>query len=202
MKNLLRSGVLVLITVMLVYILFLQQCRGKNYWIPKGKIIVNKSAWDSLKNIKPTIDTIIHDTIDIGDIVYVPHDSLIYVVDSMGMKHYSDSIVNDSIHIWNDLFVQGIIKKWDQRYEPVIRTITETVTITVPQFVEVPVYNSDNGLYPSIIVGGNSGSFLFGGGIDLITKKDYLYGLQYQRFGNKNIYSFKLGFKIKGKRNK
>ena len=202
MKNLLRSGILILIVVMVLYILFLQQCRSKDYWIPKGKIVVNQSAWDSLKNVKPTIDTIIHDTINIGDIIYVPKDSLIYVVDSMGMKHYSDSTVNDSIRIWNDLYVQGIIKRWEQRYEPVIKTIKETITNTVPQLVEVPVYNSHNGLYPFIIVGGNSDSFIFGGGVDLITKKDYLYGLQYQKFGSENIYSFKLGFKIKGKRNK
>ena len=191
-----------MIVVIIVYILFLQQCRGKNYWIPKGKVLISESLYDSLKNFKP--DTIINitDTFKIKDTVYLTHDSLIYVEDSTGIKHYSDSIVNKDIRIWDNISVQGFITKWDRRYEPVIHTITEKITVTVPQIIEHTVYNSDNGLYSSIIVGGNSNTFAFGGGVDLITKKDYLYGLQYQRIFNENVYLFKLGFKIKVRRNK
>jgi len=197
MKKLLTSGVLIIIAMMFVYILFLQQCRGEDYWIPEGDVLISESLYDSLKNFKP--DTIINvtDTFTIKEPVYIRHDSLIYIEDSTGIKHYPDSIVNNDIRIWDDIYVQGIITKWDRRYEPVIHTVTETLTVTVPQIVEQPVYNSDNSLYSSIIMGGNSNAFIFGAGVDMTTKKDYLYGFQYQRFGGENFYLFRFGMKLK-----
>jgi hypothetical protein len=199
MKKILENGIGILIIVLVLYILFLHQCRGKDYWIPENQVLVNKTTWDSIEKKYFTRDSLIyiHDSFEVKEPVYITHDSLIYIEDSTGIKHYPDSLVNDSIRIWDDLYVKGIITKWDRRYEPVIHTIETKVTVTVPQLVEVPVYNSDNGLYPSLIMGGNSNTFIFGAGIDLITKKDFMYGFQYQRFGNENFYSIRFGAKLK-----
>jgi len=196
MKNLFESGILILIVILVAIIIFLHQCRGEDYYIPKDKVLISQSLYDSLKNFKP--DTIINvtDTFTIKEPVYIRHDSLIYIEDSTGIKHYPDSIVNNDIRIWDDIYVQGIITKWDRRYEPVIHTITETVTVTVPQIVEQPVFYTDNGLYLTGIMGGNSNSFIFGAGLDLVTKKDLVYGFQYQRFGDQNFYSLRFGTKL------
>jgi hypothetical protein len=198
MKKILESGIGVLIIILVLYILFLHQCRGKDYWIPENKVLISKSLYDSLKNFKPTIDTIlIYDTIKVDKPVYIDKPYPVPYEVQGEERHYKDSIVNDSIRIWDDLFVQGVIINWKRKYEPIIHTITQTVTVTVPQIIEQTVYNSDNGLYPSLVMGGNSNAFLFGAGIDLITKKDFMYGFQYQRFGNENFYSIRFGAKLK-----
>lgn len=203
MKKLLNSGILILIAVMLVYILFLQQCRGKDYWIPENKVLISKSLYDSLKNFKPTVDTVIHIDTIIGKPVYVDRPVPVPVEVQGELRHYKDSLVNDSIRVWDDLSVQGVIQSWKKKYEPVIHVKTEIVTVTVPQIIENPTYITDNGLYLSGVAGGNSDAFLFGASADLITKKDFLYGFQYQRFGDQNFYSLRFGAKIKVfKRNK
>jgi hypothetical protein len=105
--------------------------------------------------------------------------------------------VTDSIRFWQDLYVQGKVQKWNKRYEPIIHTITNQTTITNTVPVDRPVLITDNGLYISGMAGGNKDAFLFGGNIDLITKKDFMYGAGYQRFGNENFYLVRFGAKIK-----
>lgn len=201
MKELLRSGVAILIGLLIAYIVFLRDCRGKDYYIPEDKVLIRKSTWDSIEKKLFVKDSLIyiHDSFEVKEPVYLVRDSFIYVEDSIGIKHYSDSLVNDSIRIWDNLYIQGIITKWERRYEPVIHTIKETITVTIPRIVEQPVYYTNNGIYVSVIMGGNSNTFALGGSLDYINKKNNLYGLQYQRIMDQNIYSVKMGFKIIGR---
>jgi hypothetical protein len=53
-----------------------------------------------------------------------------------------------------------------------------------------------NGFYLYGIAGGNDKSFLFGGGLDFITKKNTEIGYMYQRFGTDNFHSIKVGIKL------
>lgn len=215
LKGLLTNGVFILMVVAVGYIIFLRECRSERYYVPKGKIVVNKSTWDSLNNRK--IDTIFittSDTIIIQKPVYIikykpapthENEGIEFTVDSItgeeiaigeGIEHYKDSIVNDSIRIWDDLWVNGVIERWDRMYEPVIHTITKEVTISIPKIVTQNVYIGNNGLYISGLVGGNYNRFIYGASLDYITKKNNLYGIEYQRFGKENIYSFKIGAKL------
>jgi len=48
----------------------------------------------------------------------------------------------------------------------------------------------------SSIIGGGS-RFMIGASVDYLNNKDVSYGMQYQRYGNDNIYGIRIGIKIK-----
>lgn len=139
---------------------------------------------------------VIYDTmyIEVEKPVYltkVIHPDTVYV-DTSTLLVYKDSIVNDSIRFWQDVWVSGTISFWNQKYEPII--ITHEVIKEQPLFVNqvVPARK----LYLSGIIGGNVETFAPGVGIDYINRKDNLYGLSVQYLNGKPLYGFRIGAKI------
>lgn len=172
------------------------------YEVPEGKVLVSQGYLDSLKNIAslpPTIiikDSIIHDTVKI----YVhdpqpdpdPVDSTLLV--------YNDSLViKDSVDVRIKFKSKGLVVggiKWF--YTPIIQIreikIETKIPVPMPYNVEVPVYKT--GFYLSGVVEGGEDIFMIGTDLDIVDKNDYIYGIQYRRFGNENIYGVKFGLRL------
>jgi hypothetical protein len=199
-QKILKNGSLVLLILAGCYILFLRECRtGK---IPKGKILIEKSVWDSIQKIAHKPPTIKIDTFyKQGPIVYIykPLPKPIPEKDTT-INDYKDSLVNKDINVHVADKIQGTLldRRWS--YYPMTKEIIKTITQYVPQIINNPVPVSKAGLYGYATIGGNMNAFLFGGGLDCITKKNTEYGLMYQRYGNINFYSVKLGVKLTFKR--
>lgn len=182
--------------------------------LPEGKVIANQTAMDSLaafiifadsvKNLDLTPDTVrVVDTIYLGELdeavttpsVEVnPLDTTVFIVkDSL--------VVDDNVHAWVSFKIKGYIVdnqiKW--RYRPVIRTISTTVEIPVHipliQTIERKVPTHVTGHYLSAIGGGNAEMFTFGIDYDLV-KSNRIYGFQYRRYGDQNVYGLKIGINL------
>jgi hypothetical protein len=205
LKKILSNGFLLLLIISVLYILYLRECKRPEPCPGKDEILVPLSVWNKIQELanKPAK----HDTIWIkGDIVYVPttpnnplplpkpepKDSTI--------NNYSDSLVNKEIDVHYDFKVNGtlIFRSWS--YRPIIERITDSVPYPVVVDNSYPVKTPQNGLYISGIAGGNKSSFIFGGGLDYITKKETEIGYMYQRFGNEGFHLVKFGGKLFKKR--
>lgn len=201
MKNLLSSGMAILLVVAGMYILFLRECRTPMQPSP-DEIIIKKSVWDSIQGIANKPPVIRVDTFKIeGKIVYastkpIPNDGIVYVDEDSTIHTYKDSLINKEISVWVKDKVKGVLleRKWE--YKPMSTRIVETKETFVPQIVNNQVAVSKRGFYVYGIVGGNATAFLPGAGLDFITKKNTMVGITYQRYGNINIFSAKLGFKL------
>ncbi len=179
--------------------------------LPEGKVIANQSSLDSLqayiifedslKNLSMEPVVIDTDTVYITEIKYVfssplpapdPIDSTI--------THYRDSLVREKeINVWVDIMVKGVIEdlkiEWD--YVPVIRSI-ETITerpVYHPIITTIKVPKYVTGHYVSAIAGGNDKFFTFGVDYDLV-KYNRVYGFQYRRQGDMNVYAVKIGINL------
>ena len=202
MKDLWKSGVLILLIIGVVYILYLRECKRPLPCPAEDEMIIKTSVWDSILAVADMKPEIIRDTIFIkGKTIYITTPLPEPVIDSSdkALTTYQDSIVNDEIDVHYDFKVQGKLISRDWSYTPIIKEITIETIKYVPKLVEVPtiVKTAQNGLYGYGVAGGNKAAFLFGGGLDLITKKETMIGYQYQRFGDENFHSIKLGVKIK-----
>ena len=205
MKDMLKNGSLILIVIGVLYILYLRECKHSLPCPPDGKVLVDQKVWDSILTLADKPPLVIIDTEWVEKPVVIPPqppmpDPQPNVQDST--VTYLDSLVNKEINVHYDFKVRGILleRKWS--YRPITIEISKDSIIYVPKLVPVekPVPTSQNGLYGNVIFGGNKDSFLFGGGLDFITKRDTEIGYMYQRFGNENFHSIKLGGKIKFKR--
>jgi hypothetical protein len=200
MKDLLKNGALVILVVAVLYLIFLKECKRPPACPPSGFVLIDLAAWDSIKSLanKPPEIKIKKEYIK-GETVYIDRPILVPVVDPQDstINHYSDSIVNKEINVWHDFSLRGELLTSGWRYNPIKTEITLTKTVYVPQIVEKKVPVPKDGVFLSGSFGGRTGmSFLYGGSLDLITKKGGIYGLQYQRMGGENFYSFRLGAKI------
>lgn len=204
MKDLWKSGVLLLLIIGVLYIIFLRECKNPISCPPVGQVLVPQSSWDSIKALadKPPVVTV--ETLKIkGPIVYVPvtpppqPDPLTPEINS-----YADSLVNDSIDVHYDFKVKGLLLSRSWSFRPITRIVNKETLIYVPKIVEVEkiVEKPLNGLYLYGTAGGNAESFLFGGGVDYLTKKETQLGYQYQRLGSTVFHSVKIGAKIQFKR--
>jgi hypothetical protein len=201
MKNFINSGLGILVLILLVYILFLRQCGNKiGECPPKNQVLVNKQTWDSIQalaNKPPKVNTVIIK----GKTIYIHQQIPIAKPDPKDstINDYDTTLVKkDTIDTRIKLKVKGTILKWEWLYTPITKTIT--IEKYVPKIVDNPVPIPKNGFYISALIGGNKETFLFGGNLDLITKKNTVVGVIYQRWGKSNIYEFKLGTKISFKR--
>ena len=191
---------IIAIVLLIAFVIFSRECK-RDLSPPAGMTLVSDSFIDSLKIIASEAPDTVTETIYIkGDVVYVPGEVPEPIIIDTQTKFYSDSIVNDSISVWAKILVKGEILKWDWRYRPII--LKETITIEKPKPYPVPyeVVVNRTEMYGSVLVGGNQSAFVLSGQLDLITRNDNIYGLQYMRFGNDNFYLFKLGTKIKLRR--
>jgi hypothetical protein len=204
MKDLWKGGVLILLIIGVLYIIFLRECKHPLPCPPKGQVIIDQSTWDSIlalanKPSEVTIDTFwLEKPIVIPDIQPPIPSPQINPADTT-IKIYADSLVNKEVSVHYDFKVRGVllIRKWS--YRPITVEIRKDSIVYVPNIVPVdkPVPVKQNGLYGNVVFGGNKDAFLFGGGLDFLTKKDTEIGYMYQRFGDQNFHSIKLGGKIK-----
>lgn len=200
MKNLVTSGILILVIIGVLYLIFLRECKKTEPCPPDGKVLIDQSIWDSILIIANMPPVTVIDTFYLkGDTVYITSPLPVPVPDpeDSTINNYADSLVNDKINVWYDFRLRGTLLDRQWKYIPITTQIVKETTNYVPKIVDNPIPVSQRGLYLSGLIGGNEQSFLFGGSLDLITKKDNLYGLQYQRLGNDNFYSFRLGAKIR-----
>jgi len=202
LKKILGNGFLVLLIVAVFYILYLRECKRPVLCPAEDEMILKKSMWDSILAIsnKPAK----HDTIWLqGDIIYVPTTPSNPLplpnpeLKDTTINNYSDSIVNKQINVSYKFKVKGTLewRKWN--YKPTIERIIDSIPYPVPIDKPYPVKTPKNGLFAYGVAGGNKSAFLFGAGLDFITKKETLIGYEYQRFGNENFHSIKFGGEIR-----
>ena len=200
MKNLLGNGVLIVITIGILYIIYLREWK-QDRCPPKGYTVVSNTFIDSLKkvaNMKPLV--IVKDSIVYRDtIIYVNHPVPYPLPIDSTTNLYRDSLYNDSIRVWTDITVNGRINRIVWKYQPVIFQRDSITTIFKPYPVPYEVPIKKTGLYISGKIGGNENMFIYGVDLDMINKKDNLYGIQYQRLGPNNLYLFKVGIKLRFK---
>ena len=176
LTKILSNGFLVILIVAVFYILYLRECKRPPACPPEGKVLIEQSAWDSIKALanKPAIVHI--DTIYIkGDPVLVPGiptsnlpdidpDSLIF--------SYEDSLIRADINVKYSFVTEGklLAKEWS--YIPIQTNIHRIDSIPYPVYIKGDPYEvkiSQRGLYINGSAGGNANAFIFGGGLDYIT---------------------------------
>ena len=180
--------------IAMVYIVFLRECTG----IKDDEMIISKALWGEVKALADKPPEVKIDTFIIkGETVYVDRPIPIPVPDPQDttILAYSDTLSNDSINAWVDFKLRGELLSLRWGYVPLITNIVKETTIYVPQIVEIDVPLPSRGIYLSGIVGyGNT--FALGVGVDYMTKKDNIYGYQFQRWGNDNFHMIRVGAKI------
>jgi hypothetical protein len=199
MKNLFTNGIIVLLIIAALYIIFLRECKKPEPCPADGEILVPKTTWDAIQALANKPPKVTHDTVWMeGKTIYLPATPLpkpkLEVKDSTNI--YSDSLVKKDIDVHYRFKVKGILLDRTWAYSPIVERIKVDSTVYVPQIVDRPVKVPQNGLYGYITAGGNAKSFLFGGGLDFITKKNTELGYMYQRFGSDGFHSLKLGIKF------
>lgn len=201
MKNILNNGVLVLLIVAILYIVFLRECKKPEPCPPKDYTLVPTKTWDSvliMANMPPVIK--IKKEIVKGETVYVDRPILVPVPDPKDttILNFHDSLKNDKIDAWVDFRLRGELLDFRWGYVPITTNITLTKTVYVPKIVDREVQVIKNGYYLSGLLGGRANMpIMYGGSLDLVTKKGNLYGMQFQRMGKDNFYSFRLGARIR-----
>jgi hypothetical protein len=179
--------------------------------LPEGKVIANQTAIDSLNAFIIFADSIenlpMEPVVTKTDTVYITKiesttSTPTAEVDSQDttITHYLDSLVREKeINVWVDIMVKGAIEdlkiEWD--YRTVIRTI-ETVTekpVYKPIITTIKVPKYVTGHYLSAVAGGNDKFFTFGVDYDLV-KYNRIYGFQYRRQGDQNVYAVKIGINL------
>jgi opacity protein-like surface antigen len=203
MKDVFKNGLIILLIIAVLYIIFLRECKKSEPCPGKDEIIVPLDVWNKIQALSKKPTTVHIDTVYLkGDIVYVPASPLPKPkpeVKDTTINNYTDSLVNKEINVWYNYKVKGTLIDRSWKYMTLVTVIKEIDSIPYPSLVEVPkpFKVPQNGLYLYGIAGGNKSAFLFGGGLDYITKMNTELGYMYQRFGKDNFHSVKLGIKIK-----
>ena len=179
--------------------------------LPKGKVIANQTALDSLNAFIIFADSIrnlpMEPVVIKTDTVYITTiesttstPTAIQDEKDTTITHYLDSLVRDKeINVWVDIMVKGAIEDlkitWD--YRTVIRSI-ETITekpVYKPIITTIKIPEYVTGHYLSAVAGGNDKFFTFGVDYDLV-KFNRIYGFQYRRQGDQNVYAVKIGINL------
>lgn len=206
MKNFLSNGALILLVIAVLYILFLRECKKPPPCPAEDEIVVKKSDWQSMIDAANKPSTVHIDTFYIKedpitdpgtpvvDIPDIDPDSIIF--------SYEDSLIKNDIDVKYSFVTEGRLLSKEWSYRPIQTVIHRIDSIPYPVPVDRPyeVLVSQKGLYAYGAVGGNANSFIFGGGLDYITKKNTELGYIYQRFGSDGFHSFKLGIKLFNKK--
>jgi len=169
---------------------------------PTGQILLSQAVWDSIKALADKPPTVHIDTAWVEKPVVIPDpqpplpDPQVVSPDTV---EYADSLVNKEINVWYDFKVKGTLLERTWSYKPITLIIKEVDSIPYPEIEEKPVPYVDykNGLYIYGLAGGNAKAFLFGAGVDYISKKNTEFGYLYQRYGKENFHSLKVGVKFR-----
>ena len=198
-QKLIGNGAIVLLIISVLYILFLRECKKPPPCPAEDEKIVKKKDWQSMIDAanKPPIIHI--DTVyQKGKTIVIntplppsdPNDTITFT--------YSDSLVQKDVDVHYDFRSEGKLleRKWS--YKPIQTIIHEidSIPYAVPVEIQTVIKVPQNGLYGYGIAGGNGKSFLWGGGLDYITKKNTEIGYLYQRYGTENFHSVKLGMTL------
>lgn len=178
--------------------------------IPEGMVLVPKTRADSLNFYIQYADSLKRiadlpaDTVVLLDTVYLevtkevesePHQIPL----AQGIFQVTDTLnVEGDINAWVTFKVRGFLQsKIEWGYNPVFREketiITKNVPYPVIQYIDSPVPVKGN--YVSLAASGNDKMFIFGIDYDHVTPK-YVYGLQYRRMGEANIFGLKAGLNL------
>ena len=200
MKDFWKSGIIGLLIVGVLYVIFLRECKKESICPAKDEVIIKKSVWDSIETLanKPPIITM--DTVKIkGNTVYVNDKPIPKPVINKkdSTNEYLDSLKNKEIDVKIHLKIRGQLLDRSWMYTPMYTKIVKETTVFVPKIIDNPIPIPKYGLFGYTIAGGNGSSFVFGGGLAFITKKNTEIGYQYQRFGSVSFHSLKLGIQIK-----
>lgn len=196
LNRLISNGALLLLIIAVLYILFLRECKKPLPCPAEDEVIVKKDTWKEMIALadKPPITHI--DTIYIKGETIIVDNPLPPPVFSGDTTIYSDSLIRSDINVSYNFKVKGVLlnRKW--AYNPIVTEVFRTDSIFVPQLIEVPVKVPKRGLFVYGTAGGNNSAFLFGGGLDFVTKKNTEIGYMFQRFGDVNFHSVKIGVKL------
>jgi hypothetical protein len=205
LSKFLSNGLLILLVIAVLYILFLRECKKPEPCPADNEVLVPRVVWDKIQELanKPPIVRI--DTVWIIKPIKDPDPQPPLpgpqtTIDST-IVTYQDSLVNNEINVWVDYKVKGLLldRKW--HYKAISSVITIDSIIYVPKIVDKEIFVDvpQNGFYAYGIAGGNNNAFIFGGGLDFITKKSTEIGYLYQRFGTENFHSVKVGVRLFGR---
>ena len=207
MKELFKNGVIVLLIIAVLYVIFLRECKSPPPCPAEDEMLITKSTWDSILAVanKPPeirIDTqwISKPTVTPNPQPDIPEPTIDELWPEAGIPvyDYADTLKNKEIDVWVNYKIRGELVAREWHYNPVTTIVNIDSIIYEPYPVEIEklVPKAKNGLYGYGLTGGNKSTFIFGGGLDFITKKETMIGYQYQRFGNENFHLVKLGFRI------
>jgi len=204
MKNVTTIGLIVLALVIIIYIIFLNECRRPEPCPPKGQVLVSQVLWDSLKNQKPTTDTVwIHDTIKIPNPkppLPIPQPDTTNTDTNFVINVYNDSLIAKDINVWIKDTIKGELLSRNWQYRPITFIVTKVrlVPIEIPINKPHPVETPKNHLYFDIIYGTEFKHLwsLPGLGLNFTSKKDFEIGYMFQRTQEAYYHSIKLGMRL------
>jgi hypothetical protein len=179
--------------------------------VPDGMVLVPQSTLDSLNayiELSDSLQVIANlppDTIYILDTVYIK-DPVSAVTTPYSEEEGKLTYYEDSLKVENEIDVEIAFTStgklttpiyWE--YTPIIHEIETIIEKKIPYpilttiEVEVPKYY--NGHYLSLVVGGNDKMFNFGVDYDFV-KENHIYGFQYRKYGEQNVYGVKIGINL------
>lgn len=186
--------IIILTALSVVFLLNLDRIAFKGSVVIKQKYIDSLYAATLIPPDTVKIDSIIYET----KVVIKKVEKIVYVKDSLGLKVFKDSVVNSSINVWAEAVIEGDLLSFTWRYKPKMTFITYTVEVPKPYIV--PITNTVNKSYRSIIAIGSIG--LYDGkvpaGVDLLFKtkgSDYI-GYGYRNINGLNFHEIKYGTQL------
>ncbi len=158
-----------------------------------------KMVVDSIR----AIEAMPPDTISIVRDTTIYKDTTIYVVKEFekpepgdSIKHYRDSIVNDEVRVWADIYADKLFNvEW--RYQPVLKKQFTTIREPYPVIVEKPIeVNTEaSGIYATGGIGFGDG-FVGRVGLGYMPDSRKMYGVEVMRVGEQTIFGINTTFKL------
>lgn len=143
------------------------------------------------------------DTIKIVNDTTIYKDSIIYRNREFekpqpddSVNHYRDSIVNDEVRVWADIYADKLFNiEW--QYQPVIKKSLTTVREPYPVIVEKPikVTTEASGIYATGGIGFGDG-FVGRVGLGYMPDSRKMYGIEIMRVGEQTIFGVHTSIKL------
>lgn len=207
-NNWLLKVFIVIVILLSLYVLHKSLCSTK---IPEGYVLVKQEVIDSLDAYKAMSDSLRYianlppDTIVIVDTIYFDTVSTAITIPTV-IPTQNDSIFHykDSLKYGKDIDVKIAFDVKGKLVTPITWTWKPVVKHTkyeTQKYIPYPVIRTINkkipstGNYLSLGAGGNDKMFIFGVDYDFV-KENNIYGLQYRRYGDFNVYGFKIGINL------
>ena len=120
MNEALRNSSIILLTIAVLFLIVLRECKDK-VCPPRGAVLVSQSYLDSLiaEAGKPA-QVVIKDSIRYKDtIIYIDRPVPLPMLDSSHqLRVYRDSVITDSLRLWDEIHVKGTLEKHLTWYKP------------------------------------------------------------------------------------